>query len=230
MKKSHTIAIMAILVIIASFLLWHSASDQLPAPPIEGLPWQVEPLANGDSRVFGLELGRSTLGDARVRFGEDMEIGVIAARGEDEALEVYYKNVTAGVIMGKMVLGASLDKSTLARLRARSIRKKYMNDATYRYILDPIDLPLAWRAPIATITFIPAASIDAETVLKRFGPPQERLRTNDQVEHFLYPDKGLDLTLDNKGKDILQYVAPREFARLREPLRHGGMQREPNEH
>ena len=230
MKKSQAISIVAALVIIAGLLLWKSAGDRPPVPPIEGLPWQIETLANGESRVFGLELGRSTLGDARVRFGEDMEIGVIAARGEDGALEAYYNNVTAGVIMGKMILVATLDKSTLAGLRERGIRRKYMNDTTYRYILDPNDLPLAWRAPIATITFIPAASIDAETVLKRFGPPQERLRSNDQVEHFLYPDKGLDLTLDNKGKGILQYVAPREFARLREPLGQSGMQAEPNKH
>jgi hypothetical protein len=44
------------------------------------------------------------------------------------------------------------------------------------------------------------------------------------VEHFLYPAKGLDLILDRKGKEVLQYVAPRDFARLREPLtaRHAG--------
>jgi len=108
MKKSQAITTAAVLVIIAGFLLWHSAGDHPTPPPIEGLPWQIETLANGDSRVFGLELGRSTLGDARVRFGEDMEIGVIAARGEDLALEAYYNNFTAGVITGKMILVATL--------------------------------------------------------------------------------------------------------------------------
>ena len=220
MKKSLAIAIVAVIV-IATILLLHPAGQQPPAPPIEGLPWQIEMLANGDSRVFGLELGHSTIGDARARFGEDMEIGVIAGRGEAGSLEAYYDNVTAGVILGKMILVATLDKTTLERLRDRAIRKQYMHDTTYRYILDPDDLALVWRAPIATITFVPAVSIDAETVLKRFGPPQERLRASDQVEHFLYPDKGLDVALDNKGKEVLQYVAPREFARLREPLMHG---------
>lgn len=226
MKKSLAIAIVAI-VLIASFLLWRPAGN--PPPPIEGLPWQIEALANGTSRVFGLELAHSTLDAARVRFGDDLEIGILAARGEAGSLEVYFNNVTAGVIIGKMILVAALDKTTLAGLRARSIRKKQLDATTYQYILDPDDLPQAWRAPIATITFIPAASIDAETVLKRFGTPHERLRTRDGLEHFLYPDKGLDVTLDDKGKEVLQYVAPREFARLREPLRQGGMPARPGE-
>ena len=230
MNKSIAIAIAAIAVAVAAFLLRPPVGDQSPAAPVESLPWQIEKLANGHSRVFGIELAHSTFGDARARFGEDMEVGLIAARGEDGSLEAYFNNVTAGVIMGKMILVAMIDKPTLAQLRKRAIRKVYMNYSTYRYILDPDDLPLVLRTPIAAITFIPAASIDAETVLKRFGPPQERLRTSDQVEQFLYPDKGLDLTLDNNGKEILQYVAPRDFARLREPLRHSGMQTQPDGH
>lgn len=220
MKKSLAIAI-AVGVIIAAFLLWRPSGE--PSPPIEGLPWQIETLPNGGARVFGLELGHSSLDNARVRFGEDLEIGILAAHGEAGSLEVYYDRVTAGVIMGKMILVAALDEQTLAGLRARSIRKKQLDATTHQYILDAADLPLAWRAPIATITFIPDSSLDAETVLKRFGTPQERLRTSAGIEHFLYPDKGLALTLAAKGKEILQYVAPREFARLRGPLGRGGM-------
>jgi hypothetical protein len=223
MKKSLAIAV-AVAVLIAVVLLLRPAGDR-KALPVEGLPWQIETLPDGGSRVFGLVLAHSTIGDARVRFGEDMEIGLVAARDEPGALEAYYGNVTAGFIMGKMILVATLDPPTLARLREHVVRKEYMHDTTYRYILDPDDLPLAWRAPIATITFIPAVSIDADTAIKRFGPPQERLRTSDRVEHFLYPDKGLDLVLDNNGKEILQYVAPREFARLREPLVHGASEK-----
>ena len=89
---------------------------------------------------------------------------------------------------------------------------------TRKYILHHDDLALAWRAPIASVTFIPAASLDEQTVLRRFGAPAERIRVDERVEHFLYPDKGLDLALDSKGKEVLQYVAPRQFARLREPL------------
>lgn len=217
MKTFQVIAILTV-VAIAALVLLRPDSDRQSAPAIQGLPWQIEVSADGGSRVFGLALARSTLDDARVRFGDGMKIGIVAAKGEAGALEAYYDTVTAGVILGKMILVASLDPETLARLRERSIRRVYMSGTTYRYDLDPDDLPQALRAPIAAITFIPAANLDVETVLKRFGSPQERLRVSDRVEHFLYPDRGLDLLLDDQGKDVLQYVAPREFARLREPL------------
>ena len=34
----------------------------------------------------------------------------------------------------------------------------------------------------------------------------------------LYPKQGLDVVVDKDGKELLQYVAPQQFARLREPL------------
>jgi hypothetical protein len=217
MKTFLAVAAVAV-VLVAIALLLHPGAER-PTAPIEGQPWQVEPLPGGGSRVFGLTLAQSTIGDARLRFGEDMELGIIAARGEPGTLEAYYNSVTAGTILGKMILVAALDPGMVARLRERAVKREFMHDTTYRYILDPADLALAWGAPLAAITFIPVVSIDEQTALARFGPPQERVRTSEQVEHFLYPDKGLDLVLDAKGKEVLQYVAPREFERLRAPLR-----------
>jgi hypothetical protein len=227
MKTLQVIALL-IVVVIAAFVLLRPDSDQPASPGVHGLPWQIEILANGNSRVFGLELTHSTLEDARARFGDGMKIGIVAAQGEAGALEAFYDTVTADVLLGKMILVATLDPESLTQLRERSSRRVFMNDATYRYHLDREDLPVALRAPIATMTFIPAANLDAETVLKRFGVPKERLRINAQIEHFLYPDQGLDLILDDQGKEVLQYVVPREFARLREPLGQGGMSMPPS--
>lgn len=224
MNKPLAIIILTVIAIVA-FLWQRPSGDQRPLSAIEGLPWQIETLANGTTRVFGLELGRSTLDDARERFGDGMKVGIVAAQGEKGALEAYYDNVTAGVIAGKIILVAALDKSTLTGLRERATQKVHMNGATYRYLLNRDDLLQSLHAPIATIAFIPVTDLDTETVLKRFGLPQERLRINDQVEHFLYPDQGLDLILDDNGKEVLQYVAPREFARLRGPLHEAGESR-----
>jgi len=206
-----------IIAVIALSALFRSG-EKPAVQAVGGLPWQIEVLADGGSRVFGLTLAHSTLGDARGRFGMDMEIAVIAAPGEPGSLEAYYNNVTVGVFMGKMILVAGVDKETVARLRQRAIKSVHMDSSTRKYILHHDDLALAWRAPIASITFIPAASLDEQTVLRRFGAPAERIRVDERVEHFLYPDKGLDLALDSKGKEVLQYVAPHQFARLREPL------------
>ena len=216
MKTSIAFLFLIVAVIVLSALF--RSGEQPAGQAIAGLPWQIDILPNGETTVFGLIPTRSTIDDARRRFGMDMEIAVIAAPGEPGSLEAYSSNVTAGAIMGKIILVADMNRETVAQLRQRAIKSEYMESSTRKFILHSDDLALAWHAPIASITFIPAASLDEQTVLGRFGVPHDRIRVDARIEHFLYPEKGLDVVLDSQGKEILQYVAPRQFARLRTPL------------
>ena len=125
MKTSIAFLFLIIAVIAVSALF--RSGDKSAVHPIEGLPWQIEILPNGETRVFGLIPARSTLDDARGRFGMDMEIAVIAAPGEPGSLEAYSSSVTTGVIMGKMILVADVDRETVARLRQRAVKAEYMD-------------------------------------------------------------------------------------------------------
>jgi hypothetical protein len=69
--------------------------------------------------------------------------------------------------------------------------------------------------------------MDEATVTQRFGQPGERLVVSEKRVHLLYPEKGLDVVVDADGKELLQYVAPRDFAMLRAPLLAGGESRAP---
>ncbi|MFN3397476.1 MAG: hypothetical protein ACK4ZS_02965 [Sulfurimicrobium sp.] len=215
MKK---MILIALAIIVLAGVLLRPTTDKHGAQAITGLPWQIEILPDGRSRVFGLTLGTSTLADARERFGTDMEVAVVAAPGEVGSLEAYYSQVTAGVLTGKMILTAALDKENVERMRQRAVKKQHMESSTRKFYLAPDDLAQAYATPIESITFIPSASFDADIAVSHFGRPAERVHTSEQVENLLYPDQGLALTLDSKGKEVLQYVAPREFARLRDPL------------
>lgn len=198
----------------------HDAS-QAPAKP-SGLPWQVEALPNGANKVMGLTLGpaglASTLGDAQQLWGENTEIAIIAAPGEDGMLEAFVDPASAGFITGKIVITAHLDSADIRAMRERAIKAEFMESTTRKYKLTSADLQAAMKAPIVALSFIPQANLDADTIIARFGQPAERVRSNGHLEHFLYPAKGLDLALDTEGKELLQYVAPAEFDRLRQPL------------
>lgn len=217
MKQSFLILIVLAAVVVAAALLRPTTGEH-NTQAIAGLPWQIEILPDGHSRVFGLTLDTSTLADARERFGTDMEVAVIAAPGEAGSLEAYYPQVTAGVLTGKMILTAALDKKSVEGMRQRAVKKQHMESSTRKFSLDPDDLAQAYDTPIGSITFIPSASFDADIAVSHFGQPAERIRSSAQVEHLLYPTKGLALTLDSEGKEILQYVTPKQFARLRDPL------------
>lgn len=190
-----------------------------------GLPWQVESLPGGASKIMGLTLApagathaASTLADAQQQWGQAMQIAIIAAPGEDGLLEAFVDPASAGFITGKAVLTAHLASAEIRAMRERAIKSEFMESTTRKYTLTPADLQTALKAPITALSFIPQANLDADTVVARFGTPAERVRSNGHLEHFLYPAKGLDLALDSEGKELLQYVAPAEFNQLRQPL------------
>lgn len=213
--KSLALFVLLVALLLAAPLLFLSENDT--PPPAQDMPWQIEALPDGGSRVFGLEPGRSRYGEAREKLGAG-QVALIVAPNESGALEAYYESFAAGPLTGKLVLSLA---STLAEREAvlqRARKVEYMDSATKRVNPSNQDLAAAEGALITAIVFIPSANLDEAIILQRFGLPAERIRSDEHREHFLYPDKGLDLQLDAKGKEVLQYVAPRDFARLREPL------------
>ena len=72
--------------------------------------------------------------------------------------------------------------------------------------------------PVKAISVIPTVNLDEATIIQRFGEPGERIVLSETRTHLLYPTLGLDVLVDKDGKELLQYVAPQQFARLRDPL------------
>lgn len=198
------------------------ASQAAGAASGPGLPWQIEVRPDGSSRVMGLTLSNgpeaSTLADVRRVFGAEVQIAVIAAPGEAGSLEAFVDPAQLGFVSGKLVVTARLDAATLQGLRERALKSDFMESATRKYTLSPADEALALKAPVAALSFIPQARLDADAILARFGQPARRVQSNGHLEHFLYPDKGLDVILDTEGKELLQYVPPADFDRLSAPL------------
>ena len=210
--------IVAALAVLLGPVVWQFATYKPQSVPSSGLPWQIETLPGGEAQVFGLTLGRSTLADARARFGTEMQLAVIAEPGEDGNVEGYYESVTAGFVAGKLIVTAELSPELIAGMRERAPKTQYMQSTTRRATLAPADEAAALAAPIRGLAFIPGAQLDEAVILERFGQPAERIRVNAHQEHLLYPGKGLDLVLDSKGRELLQYVAPARFDALRTPL------------
>lgn len=182
------------------------------------LPWNIEVLPDGNSRALGLTLNRSTLAEAKAAFGPDIEVAIVAEPGETGTLEAYVASARLGFVTGKLVMTLAADDEQIAGMRRRAVKTKYMQSTTRKSTLQAADLQAAMQLPVTAINFVPSAHLDEEAIVERFGPPAARVEVNAQQTHLLYPDKGLDIVLDSEGKEVLQYVAPRDFERLRTPL------------
>jgi hypothetical protein len=217
------VAVLALALLPPLWQAWRAAQGGAPVavapPPAHGLPWQVEALPGGAIRVFGLTPGVSVLADADPR-GDALQLALVARGDEVGVLEAYVEQFRAGHLAGRLVLAAAAGEAERAGWRTRSTGRDGGREGVWRHRLAPADRAQALRAPITGLTFIPAAQLDAPTLVQRFGEPAGRVRTGERLEHWLYPDRGLAITLDTEGREVLQYVAPAEFeARLHAPLR-----------
>jgi hypothetical protein len=204
-------------------------ADHLEHTARIGLPWDVTPLPGGGSRILGpigLVLNAdpaqaSTLADVQRLWAIENQVGIVAATNETGALEAYVDPAQLGFVTGKLVISTQLSPQVIEGMKARAAKVEFMESTTRRFTLANADLAIALKTPITAISLIPQAQLDADTVIQRFGPPTQRIKRGEgetEVEHLLYPDKGLDIAIAAKGKEVIQYVAPALFDRLMRPL------------
>ena len=210
------IAGMAILVMT---LLLLTACERVSKQPKEDIyPWQITLLADGKTRVFGITLNESSLNDAVELWGRDYRLGLFESPGQPLSLEAYFNEVTQGGISGKFVLTLEATQDELTALLQQSIKRKVLESGARRYSMTAEMNNVLAQKRISSLSYIPYINLDEEIILKRFGEPAERILVDKKRQHMLYPELGLDLMLDEEGKELLQYVAPNKFEELRRPL------------
>lgn len=183
------------------------------------LPWQISLNESGQTRVFGTTLGQSTLGELEQLVREPVVISLFARDNGEQVVEGFFDNVALGGIRAKMVVVMDFSEAELSAMYERGARIATMGSGTRKVTLASEDMARARAASIIAITYLPRSRLSQELVAERFGAPNERItESSGEVEHWLYPHWGLDIALNEKGGDVLQYVLPSRFAALREPL------------
>ena len=218
MKFALSLIAFIIAALVIPFLI-PGLGKQEGVDPNRDLPWQIEIDEQGGSTVFGLKPGVSTLADVSRKFGQEIEVAIVAAPDELGSLEGYYAQVPLGFVLAKVVLTVDLPEAQIVAMRDRAPKAEHMESTTRKITLHPDDRIAVEKLPIKAISIIPAVNLDEDTVVKRFGQPGERVQVSEKRTHLLYSKYGLDIVVDGDGKELLQYVAPRQFATLREPLK-----------
>ena len=210
-----TVLLVSILAVVIGILI--------PGQPREkavNLPWQVEPTPDGSIKVFGLVLGTSTLQDAQQLFQEEAELSMFASDDGKKVVEGFFNQLTLSGLRARMVVALTYSEEELEGIFNRGARIATMGSGQRKVTLSGEDNQAALHTPIAAITYLPKANLDAVMVEKRFGRPDERIREQStDVEHWLYPALGLDIALSEEQKDVLQYTQPSRFENLVAPLK-----------
>jgi len=210
-----------IFVLVATAILLIACSKPGPgsdnSQTISGLPWQIKTYDDGSSEVFGLRIGHTSLAQATELIKADHQAAIIIDQQNSRGLEMYFNQFKAGVLDGKLVIVADITDAELEQMIANLDQGDYMASGARKLIPTDADWNTAEQAVISSIAFIPAINLDEDIILNRFGQQPEIVLTPG-LKHFLYAKQGLDIALSNEGKEVLQYVAPKAFQQLRQPL------------
>ena len=182
------------------------------------LPWLIQVDERGQSTVFGLTLGRSSLAEAQEAFQEQGKTNLFISPAERFYFETYFKGLYLGGIRADMVFSLDVDPATALQLYDRGLRISQLGDGTRKVELAQPDLDLLGQARVVHITYIPGTNLEPDLIAARFGEPARRIVEASGITHWLYPDRGLDIAVNPDGREVFQYVIPARFSELLDPL------------
>ncbi|MBD3671775.1 MAG: hypothetical protein HUJ29_13480 [Gammaproteobacteria bacterium] len=210
-----------ILVVLAAlvFLFWPSAEK---GPRQSGrvlLPWDLELNESGRVEVMGIEIGQSTLEDARKSLATRSEVALFQDKDDGHlSAEAFFSEVTSGHLSGRIILSLNIDSKQLHAMAERASKRKPMESGNLKMLPNGQDMDVIADSVIQSVTYIPYIDLDDEIIRMRFGEPQEVVSGEFGIKHYLYPQRGLDILLDSNGKEVVQYINPQDFGKLVKPL------------
>ena len=226
-KITFGILVLGSLVIAVSMLTPVSIDKESDSPgralqdpsTAQFLPWQIEPTEQGSTRVFGLTLGESTLQEAEDLFHGGAKVSLFVSPDAQYKVEAYFDKVMLGGFGAQLVMVMALSQEQQAAMFQRGARLSNLGGGRKKVTLAGDDLKTIFHTPIASIAYLTRARLDDELLRKRFGEPAQRIReAENNTTHWLYPELGLDVALNDEGRAVLQYVSPKQFPILMAPL------------
>jgi len=215
MKKAIIIIILVLLLLL--FLVDKKSENS--SRIVETYPWQVSVLADGKSRIFGIVLNESALKDVDAILKSTPKMALFDS-DKKLALEAYYKNVSLGGLIGSFIITLDASADVLKKIKNASTKQKRAENNGIRYDLDKPTADSTKSLIVKNLIYLPTVQLDEKTIVQRFGKPtyKIKLKTKETGWHYLYPEKGLDLIYKEEGKEVLQYVLPKNINELLVPL------------
>ncbi|MFP4160788.1 MAG: hypothetical protein ACLFRJ_00735 [Ectothiorhodospira sp.] len=212
-----------IIIFLALAIPFFGLSYWLTAPPSspvhEDLPWDVETLPDGGSRVFGVTLGETPVETLSERLRTRPRLELWGDAQGTHQLVALFEGVRLGPFQVDLVAVLDMPEAGLIRMAGEVVGDS-PTSGLGRWALPKARIPQVMDRPVRVLTYAPRAQYTEQTVLERFGKPEKRLDTSDG-RYFLYPGRGLALLGMEDGRATLYYVPPRDFGALRQRIQDG---------
>ncbi|MDP1594966.1 MAG: hypothetical protein Q8L80_12085 [Gallionella sp.] len=217
MDKKIILGVIALVIVSISILLM-LPNNSVSTP--DTLPWNITHPTPDTTRVLGVTLGKSTLGEVELAFKDQAELEISLFKPNDAAMgvEAFFDEVNFNGLKAKIVLTIVVSPEEMQGMFKRGLRMN-STPSGKRITLTPDDLARVRASTVASLAYLPNVRLEESILAKRFGEPALRVREKETgVIHWLYPQHGLDIALGGGEKPLLQYLPPKDFDLLRAPL------------
>lgn len=209
-------ALIAVLILGVAFF-----KGDMPAEKSD-LPWHIGHPTADTSQIFGITLGQSNTNEAEQHFKEVAKTILFKSPSGQLVVEVFFEQVNLAGLKARVVLNIAVPDAELPGMFERGLRMNVTGSGK-EITMTPDDVARVFTMPISSLTYMPATRLEDAVFTKRFGQPALRIKEKKSgAIHWLYPQHGLDITLGGGEKPLLQYVEPKDFDKLAQPLLANG--------
>ncbi len=199
------------LTLLSLILMFFTADKPLNRQAVD-LPWQIKLDDPNQSEVFGIVLNKTTLEQARQRFGKLEGIALYRDPHGDYSLEAYFGKVTLGPFSARIIANLAASQEQLENLTGHTVNRVKTDDGSLKWTLTETKQAEQGLRQIQSLTYIPAyGGMDAEFIEQRFGPPSQLTTIDETTQLWFYPELGLRIMIDSEGKEMFEYTVPAQF-------------------
>lgn len=195
-----------IIISTVLFVVLLSISPKQDALDPALLPWNASYDENGQLHALGIHLGKSTLRDLTALYGRDIEVKLFEMPDGERSAEAYIHSAYIGSIHGALVAKLALTKEQVDGYYVRGARTTISKQGAREVQLNNQDTLDLFNYPIRELTLVPRRNLTEEAIEKRFGQPDRIEKDQDDLQHWYYDSKGLELILLEGSNDILRYT------------------------
>ena len=204
MKESRVV----IIILLLSFVIYggfYLSTRDIEIPENQAMPWQSYVNDQGETVVFDLTMGKSTLSDAMRLFGSEVEASLFEDKDKQQNLEVFFASTKVGGISAKVILNLNFNNYQFDYLSNNIKEIEVMPTGNKKTSFNKVGESSMFALTIKSLTFIPKADLYADTLTSLFKKPARIDLVDSRIEYWHYPDKGLRIIVDKENKEILEF-------------------------
>lgn len=202
-------------LVVALLLGAGLAACTAKAPDHPFLPWDIKVFPDGSSAVFGVHLGKDSLLEFKRVYNQKADLAIFVDPDKKASLEAYFGTMNVGALTAGVTLVAQTDPKELnAWVAANYAKPDPTPSGAWKFSMTDAHIRKAQHFPIESITYRPAAQYTIDIINRHFGKPEEIRRSKNDIQYWLYPKKGLLISISKDGKDLFQYISPKDFGIL----------------